>query len=215
MAQCNSIEHDFHETPNMYPNLRVNSSNDQQFRLNKINEIKDYFIAEIKERELMSKRLSRYVASFDYFVDRSLIVLSVATSSISIASFATVIGAPVGIISASCSLAFSITTGFVKKLLKTTRNKKKKHNKIVMLARSKLNSIESKISEALINNEISHEDVITITNEEKKYRELKERIRMMNSQRSDVEKGSLIEEGKKIGINEVIKRNEIINNSLK
>ena len=84
-----------------------------------------------------------------------------------------------------------------------------------MLARSKLNSIESKISEALINNEISHEDVITITNEEKKYRELKERIRMMNSQRSDVEKGSLIEEGKKIGINEVIKRNGIINNSLK
>ena len=117
--------------------------------------------------------------------------------------------------SASCSLAFSITTGFVKKFLKTTRNKKKKHNKIVMLARSKLNSIESKISEALINNEISHEDFMTILNEEKKYRELKESIRMMNSQRSDVEKVSLIEEGKKIGINEVIKRNEIINNSLK
>ena len=57
-----------------------------------------------------------------------------------------------------------------------------------MLARSKLNSIESKISEALINNEISHEDFITIMNEEKKYRELKESIRMMNSQRSDVEK---------------------------
>ena len=66
-----------------------------------------------------------------------------------------------------------------------------------MLARSKLNSIESKISEALINNEISHEDFITITNEEKKYRELKESIRIMNSQRSDVEKSSLIEEGKK------------------
>ena len=66
-----------------------------------------------------------------------------------------------------------------------------------MLARSKLNSIESKISEALINNEISHEDFMTIINEEKKYRELKESIRMMNSQRSDVEKVSLIEEGKK------------------
>ena len=64
--------------------------------------------------------------------------------------------------SASCSLAFSITTGFVKKFLKTTRNKKKKHNKIVMLARSKLNRIESKISEALINNEISHEDFIQL-----------------------------------------------------
>ena len=67
--------------------------------------------------------------------------------------------------SASCSLAFSITTGFVKKFLKTIRNKKK-YNKIVMLARSKLNSIESKISEALINNEISHEDCKAIINEE-------------------------------------------------
>ena len=84
-----------------------------------------------------------------------------------------------------------------------------------MLARSKLNSIESKISEALINNEISHENFMTILNEEEKNRELKKSIRMMNSQRSDAEKVSLIKEGKKIGINEVIKRNEIINNSLK
>ena len=144
----------------------------------------------------MSKSLSKYTASFDYF-HKSLIILSLATGSISIASFATVIGAPVGIMSASCSLAFSITTGFVKKFLKTTRNKKKKHNKIVMLARSKLNSIESKISEALINNEISHEDFMTILNEDKRYRELKESIRMMISQRSDAEKISLIEEGKK------------------
>ena len=84
-----------------------------------------------------------------------------------------------------------------------------------MLARNKLNSIESKISEALINIEISHEDYMAILNEEKKYRELNESIRMMNSQRSDLEKISLIEEGKKIGIIEVINRNEIINNSLK
>ena len=66
-----------------------------------------------------------------------------------------------------------------------------------MLARSKLNSIESKISEALINNEISHEDFMTIINEEKKYRELKDSIRMMNTQRSDSEKINLFEEGKK------------------
>ena len=84
-----------------------------------------------------------------------------------------------------------------------------------MQARSKLNSIETKISEALINNEISHEDFMTFINEEKKYRELKESIRMMNSQRSDAEKIKLIEEGKKIGINKVIKPNKIINNSLK
>ena len=144
-----------------------------------------------------------------------IIVLSVATDSISIASFAKVIGAPVGIMSNSCSLTFSINTGFVKKFLKTIRNKKKKHNKVFMLARSKLNSIESKISEALINNEINHKDFMTIMNEEKKYREFKESIKIMNSQRSDVEKISLIEEGKKIGINEVVRRNEIINNSLK
>ena len=66
-----------------------------------------------------------------------------------------------------------------------------------------------------MDNEISHEDFETIINEEKKYRELKESITMMNSQRSDAEKVNLIEEGKKIGINEVIKRNEIINKSLK
>ena len=84
-----------------------------------------------------------------------------------------------------------------------------------MLARSKLNSIESKMSEALINNEISHEDFMTTLDEEKKYRELKESIRVLNSQRSDDEKNYLLEEGKKIDLNEVIKRNEIINNSLK
>ena len=84
-----------------------------------------------------------------------------------------------------------------------------------MLARSKLKSIESKISEALINNEISHEDFMTIMNVKKKYREVKESIRMMNSERSDVEKVSMIEEGKQIDINEVIRHNQIINNSLK
>ena len=166
------------------------------------------------KKELMSKRLSKYIDLFDYF-DKSLIVMFVTTGSISIASFTTVIGASVGIISASFSLAFSISMGLIKKLLKTTRSKKKKHNKIVMLARSKLNSIESKISEALKHNEIKHEDFTAIIDEEKNYRGLKESIRMMNSQRSDAKRINLIEEGKKIGINEDIKHNEFINNSLK
>ena len=165
-AECNSIE-----CSNIYPNLNAIPltvtplSHQQQFRLNKINKIKDYFVAEIKERESLSKRLNKYIASFDYFA-KSLTVLSVTTSSTSSASFATVIGAPVGMVSASFSLAFSIFTGIIKKLVKS-RNEKKKHSKIVMLARSKLESIESKISEALINNEISHEDFMTIINEEK------------------------------------------------
>ena len=130
------------------------------------NEVKDYILADIRKKELISKNLSKYIASLDCF-DKSLNVLSILSGNISIASSATVIGATVGIIGAGCGLTFSITSWFVKKFLKTIRNKKKKHNKIVMLARSKLNSIESKISEALINNEISHEDFMTIINEEK------------------------------------------------
>ena len=82
-----------------------------------------------------------------------------------------------------------------------------------MVARSKWNRIESKISEALINNETNHEDFMTIINEENKYRELKESIRIMNSQRSDTEKNNLIEEGKKLSVNEVIKSNKTIKNN--
>ena len=83
-----------------------------------------------------------------------------------------------------------------------------------MLARRKLNSIDSKISEELINNEISHEDFITNINEEKNYRELRERTIMMNNQRSDTEKVYLIEESKKIGIAEIIKRSKIIKSQI-
>ena len=101
---------DSHQTHNMYPKLsetplNIPLNDQQHFRVNEINEIKNYFVAEIKERELMSKRLRKYIASFEYF-DKSLIVLPVTTGSISIASFATVIGAPVGITSANFSLAF-------------------------------------------------------------------------------------------------------------
>ena len=95
MAECNSVECSSHETRNIYPNLSATLSNEQQFKLNKISEIKDYFIAEIKERELMRKRFSKYIASFDYF-DKPFSVLSLTTGSISIASFVTVIGAPAG-----------------------------------------------------------------------------------------------------------------------
>ena len=98
--ECNSIEHSSTGKLNL---------NNQQFRLNKISEIEDYFIAEIKERELMSKKLSKYLSFFDYF-DKSLIVLSVTSGGVSIASFATVIGAPTGITSES--LAFSLVLHF-------------------------------------------------------------------------------------------------------
>ena len=89
----------------MYPNVSANISNEQQLWLNKINEIKDYLLAEIRERELISKNLSKYIASFEYF-NKSLIFLSVVVSNISIASFATLIGAPAGIMGANCGITF-------------------------------------------------------------------------------------------------------------
>ena len=97
----------------------------EQTKLNKITEIKNYFLAGIRERELISKHFSKYIAFLDYF-DKSLNVLSILSGSISIVSFATVIGAPAGIIGASCSFTFSITPGFTKIFLKTIRNKKKR-----------------------------------------------------------------------------------------
>ena len=118
MAEYNSIG-----TPTIYANL----NDQQQFRLNKINEIKYYFVAEINKRELICKSLCKYIASLDY-IDKSLIVLPGTSGSISIGSIVTVIGIPVGIASATLRLTFSISTGIVKKLLKTTRNKKKKDN---------------------------------------------------------------------------------------
>ena len=85
----------------------------------------------IKENRAV-KNLKKYVAFFDY-IDQALIVLSVTNGGISIISFTSIVGAPIGIASASLTLFFSLTTGIVKKLLNITRNKKKKHDKILML----------------------------------------------------------------------------------
>ena len=101
MVESNSIESIEHNS------IDTSNLNNQQFRLNKISEIEDYFIAEIKERESVSKKLSKYISFFDYF-DKSLIVLSVTSGGVSIAFFTTFIGAPIGITSASLSLAFSL-----------------------------------------------------------------------------------------------------------
>ena len=155
---------DFNKTQNIYPTLSSTPSNKQQFRLNKINEIKDYFLGEIRERGLINKNLSKYIASLDYF-DKSLNALAILSGSISIASFGSVIEVPADIIGASCGFTFAITPGFAKTFLKIIRNKKKKHYKI-MLARSKLNSKENKIFKPLMDNEISHEAFETIINEE-------------------------------------------------
>ena len=134
---------------------RTNLTEQTEIRLDKITEIEKCFHEEINQRKSCSRKLSKYVVAFDY-IDKILIVLSATTRGVSICSFTSVVGAPVGIASASFTLIFSLTTGIVKKLLNITRNKKKKHDKILMLTKSKLNSIETLISQALTDMETSH-----------------------------------------------------------
>ena len=102
------------------------------------------------------QKLNKYITAFDY-IDKILVILSATTGGVSIIS--------VGIVSASFTLIFSLTTGIVKRLLDIRRKKRNKHDKILMLAKSKLNSIDTLISQALIDVDISHEEFVTILRE--------------------------------------------------
>ena len=119
-----------------------------KYRLDEINKIKDYLNSEIKERKDIIKKINKYIVAFDY-ADKLFITLSASFGTLSIASYATVVGIPAGIAGVSLTLIFAVTTDVVKTLLNITRKKKKKHNKIIALARSKLNIIENLISQAL------------------------------------------------------------------
>ena len=102
-----------------------------------------------------------------------------------------VVGAPVGVAGASFTLMFSLTTGIIKKLLSITRNKKKKHDKILMLAKSKLNSIETLVSQALIEIEISHKEFNTIFKEKNKYEKMTEIVRNVSEKQENMRLNSL------------------------
>ena len=143
-----------------------------KFRIYEVENIENDFINKINQQKSYSKKLNRCVTIFDY-IDKILIALSATTEGISTISFTTNIGAQVGIASASFTLIFSITTGIIKKLLDITRNKKKKHDKILMLAKSKFNSIEPSISQALGDLDISHEEFIMILKEKDWYEKMK------------------------------------------
>ena len=142
----------------------------------------------------MNEKLNKYFAVFDY-LDKTLIVLFATSGGISIIYFVSVIGAPLGIAGVSFSIICTLTTGIIKKLLKITRHKKKKHNKIVILAKSKLNSVETLIFQALVDFLISHEEYQTVINEKQKYEKIKENIRMI---KSDYEKDKLSKNNKNI-----------------
>ena len=151
-----------------------------KYRLDEINKIKYYFNAEITERKDIVKKNSKYIAAFDY-ADKLFITLSASFGTLSIASYATIVGIPVGIAGASLTLIFTVTTGVVKTLLNITRKKKKKHNKIITLARSKLNIIENLKSQALIDFDISHEKFSKIIYEKNNYEQITDNIRSVKS----------------------------------
>ena len=132
-------------------------SEQTKFRLNEIIGNENYFYHEINQRKSCRKKLNKYVTTFDY-MDKILVILSTTSTRVSIISFTSTIGAPGGIARANLTLIFSLTTVIVKKLLNIPGNKKKKHDKILMLAKSKLNSIEKLMTQALIDLDISHEE---------------------------------------------------------
>ena len=134
---------------------KTNVTDQTKYRLNEITKIENYFNQEINQRKICSKKLSKYVATF-YYIEKILIVLSAASDGVCIISSVSVVGTPVGIAGASFTLIFSLTTGIIKNMLGLTRIKKKKHDKILMLAKSKLNSIETLVSQALNDMEISY-----------------------------------------------------------
>ena len=152
-----------------------------KFQLSETIGIENYFYQEISQRKSCSKKLNKYVETFDY-MDKILIVLSATSSGVPIISFTSIIEAQVVIASANLLLIFSLTTGIIKKLLNITINKRKKHDKILKLAKSKLNSVETLISQALIDLDISDEEFIIILKEKDKYEKMKENLRSENEE---------------------------------
>ena len=146
------------------------------YRLNEINKTKDYFNNEINDRKDIIKKLNKYIVGFDH-LDKIFIALSASFGTLSIASHATVVGIPVGIAGASLTLIFTISTGVNKSLLRVTKKRKKKHNKIIALAKSKLNMIDTLLSSALNDSKISHEEFTNIITEKNTYENIKENIK--------------------------------------
>ena len=156
--------------------LHLELTNVNKYKLDEINKIKEYFDDEIKERKDMIKKLIKYLVSFDY-LDKIFITLSASFSTLSIASYAAVVGIPVGIAGSSLTLMFRIGTVINKSLLRVTKKRKKKHNKIIALAKSKLNTIDTLLSSALNDSKITHEEFTSIITKKNIYENIKENIK--------------------------------------
>ena len=165
----------------------IEVTNVSKYRLDEINKIRDYFNNEIKERKDITKKLNKYLVSFDC-LDKIFIALSALFGTLSIASYVSVVGTPAGIAGSFLNLIFTIGTGISKSLLKVTKKRKKKHNKIIALAKNKLNMIDTLLSSALNDSEISHEEFTNIINEANIYENIKENIKELTIEPSSLER---------------------------
>ena len=157
-----------------------------KYRLDEINKTRDCFNNEIKERKDKIKKLNKYLVSFDY-LDKIFITLSASFGTLSIASYASVVGIPAGITSASLTLVFTIGTSINKSFLNVTKKRKKKHTKIIVLAKNKLNAINTLLSSTLNDSEISHEEFSNIITEANVYENIKENIKEFTTEPSSLE----------------------------
>ena len=159
----------------------IELTNVNKYRLDEINKVRNYFNNETKERKDIIKKLNKYLVSFDY-LDKIFIALSASFDTLSIASYASIVGTPAGIAGSSLTLIFTIGTGISKSLLNVTKKRKKKHNKIIALAKNKLNTIDTLLSSALNDSEISHEKFTNIINETNIYENIKEKIKTLTTE---------------------------------
>ena len=166
--------------------LRMNNLTNtaNKYRIDEINKIRDYFNNEIKERKDIIKKLN--------YLHKIFIALSASFGTLSIASYPLVVGTPAGIAGSSLILIFTIGAGISKSLLKITKKRKKKHNKIIALAKNKLNTIDTLLSSALNDSEVSHEEFTNIITETNIYENIKENIKELTAESSEKEKLTIL-----------------------
>ena len=158
-----------------------------KYRLDKVNKIRDHFNNEIKERKDTIKKLNKYIVSFDY-LDKIFIALSASFGTLSIPSYTSVVGTLAGMAGSSLSLIFTIGTGISKSLLNVTKKRKKKHNKIIALAKNRLNTSDTLLSSALNDSEISHKEFSNIITEANIHENIQEDIKELTAEPSIKEK---------------------------
>ena len=137
---------------NMAENISLKHKS--KISIEKIDETRSYFIKEKDQNELMRKNHKKVCTTLSY-IERLLILVSTATGCVSISAFALLFGIPIGITSSAVGLKICAITAGIKKYKSIIKKKKKKHDKIALLAKTKLNTIEVVISRTLINSHIS------------------------------------------------------------